>query len=89
MHREGWSGPTSMDLRDLISAEASEFTERLAAALTAEVEDSTRRAQEEAEAALNKIRAELQQARAALDKARAESEQATARLCAATRTWKA
>src|SRR5262245_4424962 len=65
-----------MDLRDLITAEASDFTERLATALTGEVEEAARRAQDEAEAAVNKIRAELQQARAALDKARAESEQA-------------
>jgi chemotaxis protein histidine kinase CheA len=65
-----------MDLRDLITAEAADFTERLAAALTAEVDEATRRAQDEAEAALHKTGAELQQARAALDKARAESEQA-------------
>ena len=65
-----------MDLRDLVTAEASDFTERLTAALTAQVDEATRHAQEEAEAALQKIRAELQQARAALDKARAESEQA-------------
>ena len=69
-------GPTPMDLRDLVTAEASDFTERLTAALTAQVDAATRHAQEEAEAALQKIRAELQQARAALDKARAESEQA-------------
>ena len=65
-----------MDLRDLVTAEASDFTERLTAALTAQVDEATRHAQEEAEAALQKIRAELQQARAALDKAHAESEQA-------------
>jgi chemotaxis protein histidine kinase CheA len=65
-----------MDLRDLVTAEASDFAERLTAALNAQVDEATRRAQEEAEAALHKIRAELQQARAALDKARAESEQA-------------
>jgi chemotaxis protein histidine kinase CheA len=65
-----------MDLRDLIAAEASEFTSRLNAAVTAEVEEALRRAQDEAESALQKVRAELQQARAALDKAHAESEQA-------------
>jgi hypothetical protein len=65
-----------MDLRDLITTETSEFAERLTASLTAEVEDAARRAQEEAEATLHQIRAELQQARASLDKARAESEQA-------------
>jgi hypothetical protein len=65
-----------MDLRDLITAETSDFAERLTAALTAEVDEAARRAQEEAEATLHQIRAELQQARASLDKARAESEQA-------------
>ena len=65
-----------MSLRDLITAEASDFTERLAAAVTAEVEETARRAQDDAEASLQKIRAEMQQAKAALDKARAEAEQA-------------
>ncbi len=65
-----------MDLRDLIAAEASEFTDRLNAAVTAEVEEALRRAQEEAESNLQKVRAEIQQARAALDKAHAEAEQA-------------
>ena len=65
-----------MDLRDLIAAEASDFTNRLTAAVTAEVEEALRRAQDEAESTLHKVRAELQQARAALDKAHAEAEQA-------------
>jgi len=37
-----------MDLRDIVTAEASDFTERLTAALTAQVDEAARHAQKTA-----------------------------------------
>lgn len=59
-----------MDLRQLVTAETSGLVDRLGVALAAEVEEATRQAQDAADAALQKVRAEAEQFRAALAKAR-------------------
>jgi hypothetical protein len=69
-----------MDLRHLITAETAGLADRLAAALTAEIDASARRSQEAADAAIQKVGAEVVELRAALTKARAEEKTVQAAL---------
>ena len=68
-----------MTLRELAATETTAFVDRLIAAMTAELEAATTRLQADADAALEKLRAELADALAAADAAargRDEAEQA-------------
>ena len=67
-----------MDLRQLVTAETSELVDRLAAALAAEIDEATRRADEAAHTAIGKSHTEAEKARAALEKSQAEVEQVRA-----------
>lgn len=69
-----------MDLRHLVAAETSGLADRLAAALSAEIDAAARRSQEAADAAVQKVRAEIEQSRAALAKTRTDEKAAQAAL---------
>jgi predicted nucleic acid-binding Zn-ribbon protein len=64
-----------MGFREFATSETSALVERLASASKAEIEAATVRIQAAADAALGKLRAEVDQLRAALDKARSEATQ--------------
>jgi chemotaxis protein histidine kinase CheA len=69
-----------MDLKQLATSEASALVDRLTAAMAAEIEAATARAQASAEAALDKLRTETEQLKAALAKAKADEKSFTATL---------